>query len=611
MPHDIARAVLETEPEKPSTAIRRTEDAGDRKLEKASLTPELISGSRCDSPEKVRKRLAGDLDNIVLKAIRKEPGTRYTSVDQLSEDIRRHLEGLPVLARKSTLAYRCKKYVLRHKIGVTAAALVFISLLTGIVLTLREARIAQANQLRAEKRFNDVRKLANSLMFDVHDSIKDLAGATPARKLLVTKALEYLDSLSQEATGDTSLQRELAAAYEKVGEVQGNPFSANLGDTAGALASYRKALAIRESIATANKNSEESQRALANDYEWVGLGLEASGDYRGALEYYRKDFVTQELLAKTTPNAKSQERLAGAYFLLARCYADLQDPNSALENYRKSAVIRETIAPGSPFVESRLAGTYGFMAGILWVKGDSDQAAVLQRKALEITKKLSDTDRTNATNRENMDEAYYWEGFFLEKRGDFPQALLNYRRALADFQALASADPKEVRTKQYVGMCEKSIGTVLVARGQTTQGLESIRKGLAIFQDLPSPDNAEYVADAYGSMGLAYSRVAAKSGASRSVRLANLRLARAAYERSLDNWLPVKSRGSLTIFNAGEPDRIKRELAACDEALERLAAPVAVSPPISVSFDAAMVWASRCNARFSFLLAETIFRPSP
>lgn len=120
MPHDVARAVLETDPEKPSAAIRRTGVAEEEKPDKAPLTPELVSSLRGGSPEKLQKRLTGDLDNIALKAIRKEPRERYSSADQLSEDIRRHLEALPVLARKSTVAYRCRKYILRHKVGVTA-----------------------------------------------------------------------------------------------------------------------------------------------------------------------------------------------------------------------------------------------------------------------------------------------------------------------------------------------------------------------------------------------------------------------------------------------------------------------------------------------------------
>jgi non-specific serine/threonine protein kinase/serine/threonine-protein kinase len=572
VPHEIARAVLEIDPEKPS-AILNNEATVEEKPEKPLPAPELVSGLRADSAEKLNRRISGDLDNIVLKAIRKEPAARYASADQLSEDIRRHLDGLPVWARKNTIAYRCRKYVIRHKVGVAAAALVFLSLLTGMLFTLREARIAHANQLRAEQRFNDVRRLANSLMFEVHDSIKDLAGATPARKLLVTKALEYLDSLSQEAAGDVSLQRELAAAYEKVGDVQGNPFSANLGDTAGALASYRKALAIRESIAANDRNSDENQRALSDDYEWVGVGLEASGDSRSALEYFRKDFVIKEQLARTTPSVKSQERLAGAHFLMAQCYSALQDANSALENYRKSAAIREAIAADSPIVQSRLAGTYGYMAGILDFQGDTNQALVLQRKALDIMKKLSDANPDNATHREFLDEAYYWVGFYLEKQGDFAQALLNYRRALAGFQELASADPREVRTKLNVGRCEKSIGTALVSEGQVAQGLESIGKGLAVFEELPSPDNVEYIADAYGAIGLAYSRLAAQSGMPAPSRIANWRHARLAYQKSLDGWLVAKNRGVLTVFDASESGRISGELAKCDAALTKLAAP--------------------------------------
>ena len=83
-------------------------------------------------------------------------------------------------------------------------------------------------------------------MFEIHDSVKDLAGSTPTRRLIVSRALEYLDSLGHDAGGNVALQRELATAYEKIGDIQGNPYSANIGDTDGALTSYRKAVQIRE-----------------------------------------------------------------------------------------------------------------------------------------------------------------------------------------------------------------------------------------------------------------------------------------------------------------------------------------------------------------------------
>jgi tetratricopeptide (TPR) repeat protein len=257
---------------------------------------------------------------------------------------------------------------------------------------------------------------------------------------------------------------------------------------------------------------------------------------------------------------------------MARCYSDLQDPKSALENYRRSAAIRETIAGQSDLVESRLAGTYSYMAGILLIQGDFNQATLLQRKALEITRKLAEAEPTNATYREYLDEAYYWIGFYLERKGDFAGALLNYRHALADFEELASSDPKEVRTKRYVAMCHKSVGTTLVAKGYVGQGLHSIRKALSIFQELPSLEATENIADAYGAMGLAYSRLGAQPRISRTSKLTAWRQARVAYQKSLDKWLELKGHSALTAFSAGEPDRITSELAKCDAALARLAA---------------------------------------
>lgn len=148
-----------------------------------------------------------------------------------------------------------------------------VGLITGLAVSLHEAHIARAQaalaqqqRARAERRFNDVRQLADSLIFELHDSIKDLPGSTPARKLLISRALQYLDSLSSEDRADTSLQRELAAAYEKIGDVQGQPRQANLGDPAGAAVSYKKALAIRESLAEANPDDLEVRRQLRPNY---------------------------------------------------------------------------------------------------------------------------------------------------------------------------------------------------------------------------------------------------------------------------------------------------------------------------------------------------------
>ena len=228
-PEEIARAITEQEPERPSTAVAK--GAGNSK-------------TQIPNP----KLLRGDLDNIVLMAMRKEPARRYTSVGQFSEDIRRHLEQLPVRARKDTLRYRSEKFIRRHKVGVAAAALIALSLVGGIVATFWEARRATQQRDRAERRFADVRKLSNALLFDIAPKIERLEGSTEARKSLVQRALEYLDSLANESAENASLQGELAAAYEKVGELQGAPRKANLNDFSGAIASYEKARDIRKRL---------------------------------------------------------------------------------------------------------------------------------------------------------------------------------------------------------------------------------------------------------------------------------------------------------------------------------------------------------------------------
>ena len=199
--HDTMRHICDHVPEAPSKAIRDRAD-GDGSI------------------QKLRRQLAGDLDTIVLKTLQKEPSRRYLSAEQLSDDITRYLTGLPVLAQKDTVTYRTAKFVRRHTIAVAAAALIIVAFLGALVAIAHEARVADrqreladAQRARAERRFNDVRRLANSFLFEFHDAIAHLPGSTPARKLVVAKALEYLGSLEAESGSDVSLQQELAAAY--------------------------------------------------------------------------------------------------------------------------------------------------------------------------------------------------------------------------------------------------------------------------------------------------------------------------------------------------------------------------------------------------------------
>ena len=117
---------------------------------------------------------------------------------------------------------------------------------------MRQTRIARQERAAAERNFNDVRQLAGTFLFDFHDSIRNLPGSTPARRLVVQRALEYMEKLSRVRSDDPGLKRDLASAYERVAKVQGGLFESHLGDNRGAQRSLLAALAIREGLARAN-----------------------------------------------------------------------------------------------------------------------------------------------------------------------------------------------------------------------------------------------------------------------------------------------------------------------------------------------------------------------
>ena len=301
-PDDIARVVAEREPEKPSASVVRMEESTGTASGSVLPTPEDVSRTREGSPEKLRRRLSGDLDNIVLMALRKEPQRRYASVEQFSEDIRRHLDGLPVVARTDTFVYRSSKFLKRHTAGVTTAVLVALSLTVGLAFALREAQIARQQRVRAEERFNDVRELAKSNLSEFHDAIKNLPGSAAARHLVIQRTLTYLDGLNHDAAGDLGIMRELAAGYQQIGDLQGNFSGPGIGDSSAALESYRKAWTIRESLTAASGNDVADLKSEINLLQGYVRTLIMTGNTEEALRRATQGLAMAELVAQKQRN---------------------------------------------------------------------------------------------------------------------------------------------------------------------------------------------------------------------------------------------------------------------------------------------------------------------
>jgi len=471
-PHDIARTIVTAELEKPSTAVASRD--GNSKFE--------IRNS---------KLLKGDLDNIVLMAMRKEADRRYRSVEQFSEDIRRHLSGLPVIARPDTLSYRGVKFVRRNKVIVVAAALLVLTLVGGVVTTTWQACKAKAQeqkarkeQVLAERRFNDVRKLAHSVLFDYHDAIKDLPGSTPVRARLVHDALEYLDRLATEAQGDLSLQRELASAYERVGDVQGRPLLSNLGDTKGAIESYRKAQRLREAVLAASPHNFEARCDLAESDRKLGTLIWQTGDAAGGLEYNRQALALfQSLTGEAPANVDVRLKLENAYDYTGLILDWRGDMAAAAENYRKALEVLESLPPSernTVKVRRACSVVYEHVGHPLLVMGKLEEALEYQRKALAFREALSAEFPLNADYRELAGTSHINVAGILAKMRRHREAMESYRKDLDIIEPLAAADPHNERYRSHRAEALTGIGDELGTVGEFSDALVRYRKSVAL-----------------------------------------------------------------------------------------------------------------------------------
>jgi eukaryotic-like serine/threonine-protein kinase len=625
-PQEIIRAVCEQEPEKPSTAISRTEEvAGPDGKARITLTPERVSQAHETQPDKLRRQLVGDLDNIVLMAMRKEARRRYGSVEQLSEDIRRHLLGLPVIARKDTFGYRTGKFIKRHKAGVAAAALLVVTLFAGLAGILWQASVARAQRAVAERRFNDVRELANSFLFEFHDAIETLPGSTPARELLVSRALRYLDRLSQEAGHDASLQSELATAYQKVGNVQGNPYFANLGDTAGALESYRKALALRQALFAANPSNAQIRYQLATShydmsemlletgdtagalvsirqavaifeellaqdpantdvanrvggsYTKIGNLLAQTGDVAGALESHRKTVeIDEALLAADPMDAKRRRNLSVSLLNSGRLLAATGDMGGALESYRRALEIQQALSAGDPTnakIRRELALVQNDFASALAATGDTTAALQSCRQSVVIQEALLATDPKNAQVLGDLTLSYDNVGDLLVKTGDMRGAMENYRKSLAIRDEESKKHPTYADARRYLAISHDNVGNLLARTGDTRGAIERYRAALTLRERLAAEDSTNVkhrrdLAKSLSKLGEACTILASNKQSGAGEQKESLRQARLWYQRSLEAWLYLRERTPLSASDAGEPDRIAGEIAKCDSALK-------------------------------------------
>ena len=410
--------------------------------------------------------------------------------------IRRHLEGRPVIARKDTIGYRTSKFVARNKIAVAAAALIILSLIGGIATTGWQAHRANQQRARAERRFNDVRKLANSLVFELHSAIENLPGSTAARELLVKRALEYLDSLAQEAENDLSLQRELASAYVKVGNVQGNPNNANLGDAAGALQSYRQAQKIADQILAGNPMDSEARRSVAVIQEKMSDVQAVMGNLTAAVNSAYKSLVIFKSLAEADPkNVRAQRSLGISYVKVGDVLGNSNFPNAgdeagAMANYQASSAVwqaLDTANPNNPDIRGWLGLIHERIGAIFEQQGKIDAALDSYRESQSIREALAKENPQDANAVRNAAIADEKMGNVMTVLKNLTAALENRTRSLQTFKQLADADPKNAQAQQSLAISYIHLADLLgypgsPNLGQRKEARENYQRAIDILQ---------------------------------------------------------------------------------------------------------------------------------
>ena len=466
------------------------------------------------APPARRVHLRGDLDAIVARAMEKAPAERYASVAELGAEVRAHLEHLPVKARRMSFGYTARKFARRHRTGTAVAAGVLLVIAAGMSGVVWQSRIAERERARAERRFQDVRDLANFVIYDLQDGVSKLAGSTELRKTMVERSIRYLDSLAGEAAGDRGLQLQLAGGYTRLADVQGQPQQANLGDRAGALSSYTKARRLLEGVLSEGSRDSAVRRQLARvlgqlhnihvvEDAHSELAAQTLADTRQMWDGLLRD---EPAVEDNLRGAATAQFLSYSYYYRIRPQDAGPYMERALEMFQTLLAAR----PGDGDRKRNVALCHKYLAGYLLF---SDPA-----RSLDHARRAAQLDGERVAANPHNAEAKLDYSFDLGALADsavgreqYRDALRYYTEALALRRALWEADRVDVRVAERFAFMIIRVAEMHVLLAEHARGLTVLREALTRVADLPDDQRGskhEMSVRSYAAMAEAQSALA-------------------------------------------------------------------------------------------------------
>ena len=443
-----------------------------------------LAAAAADPPPYGPGLLRGDLDAIVLKSMHKDPAHRYGSAQELASDLARYRAGEPVNAREPSLGYLLRKTARRHRAAAAAAAVSLVAVLAALGVSLWQMQRVAAARDRAEARFNDARQIANALIFKVHDGIEEMPGSTPVRRMIVAEALTYLERLSQDPSVDDSLRLELASGYTRVGDVQGNPSRPNLGDHAGALASYQQAIRLLRPLASGPSPNPAALLQLGRAEQRLAEMLE---DSAGAIEATKSAIATAERLLLVTPgDAAARNLLANTYFTLAT-----MSGADALPHWQRAAGLYDAMLTEKPdeplrlrnvaLVEKHLGAHYERARDLTAALAHYSRAMALDERLLAAAPQSRNAIFDVAIDVGNVANIDWSLGRHLEAERGF-------QRSLAMRERLGALDPRDVQAQSRIAFMHARLSHFYLDMARQRDARTHARKAVAIMEALAAVD---------------------------------------------------------------------------------------------------------------------------
>jgi predicted Ser/Thr protein kinase len=384
-----------------------------------------------------KPELRGDLDAILARALRKEPQQRYTTVEQLSSDLRRYLEWMPIRAREGEFLYRTGKFLRRSWIPLTAALIVIAALAAGLA-------VAQRARQLAEKRFRIARDLAGDL-FGVEDRVRSLQGSVGARQYIADKALRYLDDLSREAS-ERDLLLELAEAYRRTANVLSRRGESSLGRDADAFAALNRGYGLLGKALAARPNDGTVLRAMIeNRLDNLTLLTDKDQRTRNAELIRELASLVGKFTARNT-GAPDLKLAAIAYVGIRRALSGL-DRNEESRRYAELSVEysrRYAEAARTPEAYLQYGAALRSYASFLRYAGQLEQSLAALEEALHAVERLPESKR----QQNELSALLYYIGQ-VNLRSDSmgldrpAAAIAALERSVTISRRLMSADPKD------------------------------------------------------------------------------------------------------------------------------------------------------------------------